>query len=65
MTKSVAKIPDGWKAGYREGYETKEIQVGNCTVRIHSPILNAEEQSQMEKDIEEALKSLGKKGIIS
>lgn len=57
--------PVNWATGIKDGYETKEIQVGNCTVRIHSPILNAEEQSQREKDIEEALKSLGKKGIIS
>ena len=55
--------PAEWQTGIQDGYETKEIRVGNCTVRIHSPILSKEEQAQREKDIVEALKSLGKKGI--
>lgn len=53
-----------WVTGIREGYETKEIRVGNCLVRIHSPILDAEERALRERDVEAALGSLNMKGVI-
>lgn len=52
-----------WVTGIREGYETKEIRVGNCVVRIHSPILDAEERALREKEVEAALGSLNMKGM--
>lgn len=61
MTDRGAKISEGWQTGYREGYETKEIRVGDCKVRIHSPILGAEEKALREKEVEAALGSLNRK----
>ena len=55
--------PADWVTGIREGYETKIVQVGNCTVRIHSPILDAEEQAKREEQVRAALRGLIKKGI--
>lgn len=52
----------GWVTGIRDGYESKEIRVGNCVVRIHSPILDAEERALREKEVEAALGSLNQKG---
>lgn len=51
-----------WVTGIRDGYESKEIRVGNCVVRIHSPILDAEERALREKEVEAALGSLNQKG---
>ena len=51
-----------WQTGIKEGYETKTIQVGNCTVRIHSPILDDEERAKREEEVRTALRSLIKKG---
>ena len=53
---------DQWQTGIKEGYRTKEVQVGNCTVRIHRPILDESEQSRMEEKVRDALKGLIKKG---
>ena len=52
-----------WVTGYKEGYETKIIQVGNCTVRIHSPILDAQERAKREESVKDALRGLLKRGI--
>ena len=52
-----------WVTGIKEGYETKTIQVGNCTVRIHSPILDDQERERREEQVRDALRSLIKKGI--
>ena len=52
-----------WVTDYKEGYETKTIQVGNCTVRIHSPILDDQERERREEQVTDALRSLIKKGI--
>lgn len=54
---------ESWVTGIKENYETKIVQVGNCTVRIHSPILDAEEQSRREENVRDALRGLIKKGI--
>ena len=52
-----------WETGIRPGFETKIVQVGNCTVRIHSPLLDAEERTRREEQVKDALKGLIRKGI--
>lgn len=52
-----------WVTGIKEGYETKTIQVGNCTVRIHSPILDDQERARREEQVRDALRGLIRKGI--
>lgn len=52
-----------WVTGIKDGYETKTIQVGNCTVRIHSPILDAQERVRREEQVRDALRGLLRKGI--
>ena len=44
------------------GYRTKEVQVGNCTVRIHRPILDEQEMARREEKVKDALRGLMKKG---
>lgn len=55
-------MSESWVTGIKDGYETKTVQVGNCTVRIHSPILDAEERARREAQVIDALKGLIKKG---
>ena len=55
--------PAEWVTGIKPGFETKIIQVGNCTVRIHSPILDAQERAKREEEVKDALRGLIKKGI--
>ena len=50
-----------WVTGIKEGYETKTIQVGNCTVRIHSPILDDQERARREEQVKDALRGLMRK----
>lgn len=57
---SCSTIPDGWSVGHHEGYYTKTIKVGNCTVEINRPILTPEEQKKREDQVIEALKRFGK-----
>ena len=52
-----------WETGIVPGYETKIVQVGNCTVRIHSPILDAQEREKRENQVRDALRGLIKKGV--
>lgn len=54
--------PADWETGIKAGYETKTIQVGNCTVRIHSPILDDAERAKREEQVRIALRGLIKKG---
>lgn len=49
-----------WTTNVHEGYRTKVIKVGNCTVEINRPILTPEEQKRREKQVIEALKCFGK-----
>lgn len=51
-----------WATGYKEGFETKIIRVGNCTVRIHSPILDDRERARREEQVIDALRGLLRKG---
>ena len=55
--------PAKWETGIVPGYETKIVQVGNCTVRIHSPILDAQEREKRENQVRDALRGLIKKGV--
>ena len=52
-----------WVTGIKEGYETKTVQVGNCTVRIHSPILDDQERVRREEEVRTALRGLIRKGV--
>ena len=53
-------VNDGWVTGITEGYRTKIIKVGNCTVEINRPILPADEMARREEAVRQALKSFGK-----
>ena len=53
-------MADIWTTGVHDGYRTKVIQVGNCTVEINRPILSPDEQAKRERQVVEALKSFGK-----
>jgi hypothetical protein len=52
-----------WETGIKAGYETKTVQVGNCTVRVHRPILDSEERARREEQVKAALRGLIKKGV--
>ena len=56
-------MSESWVTGIKEGYETKTIQVGNCTVRIHSPILDDQERAKREENVRDALRGLIRKGV--
>lgn len=49
-----------WQTNVHEGYRTKVIKVGNCTVEVNRPILTPEEQKRREDRVIEALKRFGK-----
>ena len=53
-------MPESWRIGVKDGYRTKEIQVGNCTVRIHRPILDEQERVKAEDRVRDALRGLMK-----
>lgn len=49
-----------WTTDVHEGYRTRVIKVGNCTIEINRPILTPEEQKRREDQVIEALKRFGK-----
>lgn len=49
-----------WVTNVHEGYRTKVLKVGNCTIEINRPILTPEEQKRREAQVIEALKRFGK-----
>ena len=49
-----------WTTDVHEGYRTRVMKVGNCTIEINRPILTPEEQKKRENQIIEALKRFGK-----
>ena len=49
-----------WRTDVHEGYRTRVIKVGNCTIEINRPILTPEEQKRREDQVIEALKRFGK-----
>ena len=55
-------MTDTWTTGVHDGYRTKVIQVGNCTVEINRPILTPDEQAKREESVIQALKAFGKGG---
>ncbi len=44
-----------WETGIQEGYRTKTVRFGNCTARIHRPILTPEEQARREEEVKLAI----------
>ena len=52
-----------WVTGIHEGYRTKTIKVGNCTIEINRPILPAEELARREEAVRQALRSFGRSAI--
>lgn len=61
---SGPSIPEGWEVGHRDGYYTKTMQIGNCKVTVHRPILNDQERARAEEKVREALRGLIKKGVF-
>ena len=55
-------MPESWETGIKAGHQTKVVQVGNCTVRIHRPILSEQERTRRENQVKDALRGLIKKG---
>ncbi len=49
-----------WTTGVYEGYRTKVIRVGNCTIEIHRPILTEEERIKAENQVRDALRGFGR-----
>ena len=57
---ACSTVPTGWSVGHHDGYYTKTIKVGNCTIEINRPILTPEEQKRREDQVIEVLKRFGK-----
>ena len=49
-----------WTTDVHEGYRTKVLKVGNCTIELNRPILTPDEQKRREDQVIEALKRFGK-----
>lgn len=49
-----------WVTNIHEGYRTKALKVGNCTIEINRPILTPEEQKRREEQVLDALRHFGK-----
>ena len=49
-----------WQADVCEGYRTKVITVGRCTIEINRPVLTDEERKRREDQVIEAIKRFGK-----
>lgn len=49
-----------WTTDVHEGYRTKVLRVGNCTIEINRPILTPEEQKRREDQVIDALRHFGK-----
>ena len=56
-------MSESWVTDFKDGYRTKIVQVGNCTVRIHRPILDDQERARREEEVRVALRALIRKGI--
>lgn len=52
-----------WKTDVHPGYRTKVVRVGNCTVEINRPLLDAAEQAKREEQVRSALMGFGK-GVL-
>lgn len=51
-----------WVTGVHEGYRTKTVKVGNCTIEINRPILTPEEQRRREEAVKQAMMNFFRKG---
>lgn len=49
-----------WVTGIHPGYRTKIIKIGNSTVEINRPILDAAEQARRESQVIDALQLFGR-----
>ena len=49
-----------WTTSVHEGYRTKVIKVGGCTIEINRPILSQEEQKKRESAVVDTLAQIGK-----
>ena len=49
-----------WTTGIHPGYRTKVVKVGNSTVEINRPILDAAEYAKREEQVKRALVAFGK-----
>lgn len=49
-----------WRTDINPGYRTKTIKIGNATVEINRPILDAAEQARRENQVKDALRLFGK-----
>lgn len=49
-----------WRIDINPGYRTKTIKVGNATIEINRPILDAKEQARREKQVRDALIHFGR-----
>ena len=49
-----------WRTDIHPGYKTKTIKVGNSTIEINRPLLDASEQARREREVKEALVGFGK-----
>ena len=54
---------DEWVTGIKPNHKTKTVQVGNCTVRIHRPILDDQERARREDQVRDALRGLIRKEV--
>lgn len=52
-----------WQTDIREGYRTKIVKMGNCTIEIHRPILTPDEQRKREAQVIDALRGFGKDAL--
>ena len=53
-------MSDEWITNVHEGYRTKVLKVGNCTIEINRPILTPDEQKRRESQVIDALRHFGK-----
>ena len=56
-------MTDDWVTGIHDGYRTKTVKIGNVTVEIHRPLLDAAEQAKREEQVKQALVGFGK-GVL-
>ncbi len=58
-------MADDWVTGIKEGYRTKTMQIGNCKVTVHRPILDDQERARREEQVRDALRGLIRKGVYT
>jgi hypothetical protein len=55
-------MSEEWVTGIKDGYYTKKMQIGNCKVTVHRPILDDQERAKAEERVIDALRGLIEKG---